>query len=371
VLQTLLLLGLFGVILLISGIIYPTYVLPEDSYNISRDGRFYIAKSLLIKWESFLAPSKSSKLCKILESTANKLDVKITASRLWLYKIICLLVVLAILVMVSFTNISILKQNIMGSWWQENSFLNSISQDEYKYNVLVYKEVLSRIGEKNLKKLSDEERLRKVNEVLYDDKSNNQQLRQKTEAFLNAFQTSENVRVITVNLIIATIIAFFLPEIMLFLRKLILGKKYKGEAIKMENIFSLLGSIEDYKTIYIIKDMAFASKIFSKQLNHAATIFYTDKNKSFEYLKESVKERSFVRLVDTMRIYSTVDKKLAMSILERNLKEQEEQLLLSAEEDMDIVDILAFLSVVPIIYEVANLMLSPMLEVVFQAFNFM
>lgn len=358
-----------SLILIICGTVFPAYSIPHDFYKKdskkSGSGRKHINAL-----ENFIAPDRDSRVYKSLEKLILKLEADITVPRLWLYKVLCTVLSFILLTVVSLTNTNILRENLMGSWWQEIGTMTTITPEEYKYNVSLYKEVVKRIGEKNLRKVSDEERISKITQILHDIKGETNSAKGKAEAFVSAYKNIEGMRVVTTNVILVTVFSFFIPEVLLFIRKIVIGRKYKNEAIKMENIFGLLGTLDDYKTIYIIKDMANASKLFNKQLSHAATIFYMDKNKSFEYLKRAIKERSFLRLVDVMRIYSTVNKKMALSILERNLKEHEEQLLLSAEEDMDVIDILAFLSVVPILYEVANLMLSPMLEVIFKVFSF-
>jgi hypothetical protein len=358
-----------GIILVIAGAVYPAYSIPLDFYDKDRK-KFTLSRKYITAIEDFIVPPWDSRVYRYLERLVSKFEVDLTIQRLWLCKVLCTVVSFAFLIVVSITNTGILRENIMGSWWQEMGIMNTITPEEYRYNVSLYKEVLSRIGEENLRKISDEEKVAKISQVLQDIKGGNYASNGKGEAFVSAYKNIEGIRVISTNIILIAAISFFIPEILLFLRTIIVGRKYKNEAIKMENIFGLLGSLEDYKTIYIIKDMANASKLFNKQLDHAATIFYMDKNKCFEYLKKSIREKSFIRLVDVMRIYSTVDKKLALTILERNLKEHEEQLLLSAEEDMDVVDILAFMSVIPILYEMANLMITPMMDVIFKVFNF-
>ena len=70
-----------------------------------------------------------------------------------------------------------------------------------------------------------------------------------------------------------------------------------------------------------------------------------------------------------LRVFSTTDRALALQILKRNMMEREEELLLTAEEDVDVVDLIAFVSIVPILLNLANLLMKPMLEMIYQAFN--
>jgi hypothetical protein len=50
--------------------------------------------------------------------------------------------------------------------------------------------------------------------------------------------------------------------------------------------------------------------------------------------------------------------------------ERDESLLITSEESIDFVDLVAFLSIAPLVYELARLMLSPMLDIIYKAFEF-
>ena len=99
-------------------------------------------------------------------------------------------------------------------------------------------------------------------------------------------------------------------------------------------------------------------------------MFKTEKDIALEALKHSVKNSRFSKLVDILRVYSMTDKKLALQILERHRLEKEEEILLTAEEDMDLVDLIAFLSIIPILLQLASLLLKPMLDMIYEAFRF-
>jgi len=116
--------------------------------------------------------------------------------------------------------------------------------------------------------------------------------------------------------------------------------------------------------------MAKASRTYRKHLDNCRELFKTEKEQSLQALKASVKNTRFSRLVDILRVYSMTDKKLALQIMERNILEKEEELLMTAEEDIDLVDLIAFISIVPILLQLANLLLKPMLDMIYEAFRF-
>ncbi len=61
---------------------------------------------------------------------------------------------------------------------------------------------------------------------------------------------------------------------------------------------------------------------------------------------------------------------MAIQILDRETMERDEQMIITAEESIDFIDLVAFLCIVPIVYELARLMLDPMLNMVYKAFDF-
>ena len=105
-------------------------------------------------------------------------------------------------------------------------------------------------------------------------------------------------------------------------------------------------------------------------MKNCKELFKTEKEQAIDVLKASVKNSMFCRLVDILRVYSMTDKKLALQIMERNRLEKEEGILLTAEEDIDLVDLIAFISIVPILLQLANLLLKPMLDMIYEAFRF-
>jgi hypothetical protein len=187
---------------------------------------------------------------------------------------------------------------------------------------------------------------------------------------LNRTMTRYNNCPFSFQVILLILLSFWLPELVLFIKRLLLGNKYRKEVIKLENIFELHGSIRNFKTIDILEEMAKASRTYRKHLDNCRELFKTEKEQALQALKASVKNTRFSRLVDILRVYSMTDKKLALQIMERNMLEKEEELLMTAEEDIDLVDLIAFISIVPILLQLANLLLKPMLDMIYEAFRF-
>jgi hypothetical protein len=98
--------------------------------------------------------------------------------------------------------------------------------------------------------------------------------------------------------------------------------------------------------------------------------FKVEKEEALELVKGSIHNTRFARLVDVIRVFSLTDRKLAMQILERNRMEQEEEMLITAQEDIDAVDLVAFLSIIPVVYLLINLLLKPMLDTIFEVFKY-
>ena len=228
------------------------------------------------------------------------------------------------------------------------------------------------IGEDTLKKLDSNGKLGEVEKALpaliqTNDKSI---IEANANSFVKAYNAVHSVKLINWSVILIIAFSFWLPELILLVKKLLLGNMYRKEVMKLENIFELLGSIRGFKTINIIEEMAKSSKVYRKHLISCMELFKTEKELALESLKSSVKNSRFSKLVDVMRVYAMTDKKSGSPNIERNKLEKEEEIFLTAEEDIDMVDLIAFISIVPILLELANLLMKPMLDMIYEAFKF-
>ena len=364
----------FGLMLLCFGLFYSKY---------PREGRFRdLARALNIEtftgirpvksFLDFIAGNKNGKLYKLTGMVITLSETNISVQALYFLKIISLLTTAVITILVQYTNIDVIKLSIISKPQESFSIFQDLNMKDYSRNISLYNAVVKRIGEDTLKKLDSSGKLEEVKKVLPSLLQTNDRdiVEEKANTFVNTYNAVSRVRLIDWKVVLVILASFWLPELILLLKYLLLGSMYRKEVIKLENIFELLGSIKGFKTINIIEEMGKSSKAYTKHLRNCLALFKTEKELALESLKSAVKNSRFSKLVDVMRVYATVDKRLAIQILERNKLEKEEELLLTAEEDIDMVDLIAFISIVPILLELANLLMKPMLDMIYEAFKF-
>ncbi len=373
--------GLMGLILLAAGAAMRIYTVKSDFFvwrknlsaaNIVNSRWFNKISGMLIGNENGFFYKAGSKILK-------KADVEVGVKMLYFYKLVSIVVILTLAVSIRFTNAGVLENSIISRSGQDIGFFETGRTEDYKHNMELYRVVLKRIGEKNLKRLDEEGRLAAIRTALKEQAiqgdegsfytEHEEAVDSKAGAILRAFNGVSGIRIFGIEFVIVFLAALFLPEGILVARGLLRGSKYRQEVIKLENIFELLGSIRGFKTIYILKEMGSASSTLEKRFKKAMGMFQSDREEALEYLKVSVQSKRFSKLVDIIRVYSLVDKNLAMSILERNMLEKEEEMLITAQEDIDLIDIVAFISITPIIFELGNLLMKPMMDLIFQVFT--
>lgn len=196
---------------------------------------------------------------------------------------------------------------------------------------------------------------------------------------INALLPSEKLNLLYIldwKLIVVVTVSIFAPDIVLLLRWFLLGSLYKREIVKLENILELLGDIKDgngkhmVKANVILEEMASASRIFSKRFKVCIELYYSDKRLALERLKDQVNHVRFSKLIDLLKTYALTDKNTAMETLKKDKEAREDELSMTFEENMDMLEILAFISVVPILWELAALLMKPMLDLINQAFQY-
>lgn len=321
---------------------------------------------------NFLSGSTGSRRYRFTQRFIDGSETDMTVQALYLLKLISLIAVSAVTLLVSFTNADAVKLSIISKPQDGFQIFQDVGVQDYSRNAALYKAAVGRIGEDALKKLDSAGKLEAIERILPALMGTGEKVivGEKAADILKAFDAVSKVSPITWGVIILILLSFWVPELVLLVKRLLLGNRYRKEVIKLENIFELLGSICNFKTIGIIEEMAKASKAYRKHLENCRGLFKTEKAQALEALKLSVKSSRFSKLVDILRVYSMTDKKLALQIMERNRLEKEEEVLLTAEEDVDLVDLIAFISIVPILLQLANLLLKPMLDMIYQAFQF-
>ncbi len=297
-------------------------------------------------------------------------EVGISLKRMYLIKTICCLLCVIVFVAVRYTNVGYeQKLVILDSGKEVYLFYNSQEQDEQHYRF--FKMVLSKAGKNNLEKSNDAKLFRvveeKVAEVL--NSSEQQEINKKTEWFIDKWKDTHKIRFFKTKYLFLILISVFIPDVFLVIRWLVKGALYKKEIIKLEYIFELLARIDGIKTLDIINELQKSSKTYAVWLRQFSAIFRFDKKKGFEYLK-SKNVKCLSKFTDIMEIYSLHDKEVALQILDREAMERDESIIMVADETLDFIDLIAFLSIVPLVYELARLMLNPMLDIVYKAFEF-
>lgn len=319
-----------------------------------------------------MAGSKNSKLNRLCQKAIDKSETNISIQLLYLIKVAVFLLVASLILLIRFTNMEVIKLSIISKSSQAFNVFQEYSVQDYSRNIALYQAVVKRIGEDRLKVLDSGGRLEEVRKVLPAllQSSEKELVEEKASVFVRTYNSVSRVTLFDWKVILVIFSSFWLPELVLLIKGLLLGNMRRKEVIKLENIFELLGSISGFKTINIIEEMCKSSKTYKKQLVSCMEHFKTEKEAALETLKTAVKHGRFGRLVDILRIYAMTDKRLAVQILERNRLEKEEDILLMAEEDIDLVDLIAFISIVPILLQLANLLMKPMLGVIYEAFKF-
>ena len=329
-------------------------------------------RKILSSFLSFLSGNTNSRRYRFSQRVISRSETEMSVHALYLLKLVSVLAVTVITLLVSFTNTDVVKLSIMSKPQEEFQIFQDTSIKDYSRNAALYKAVIGRIGEDALRKLDNTGKLDEIKKVLPALMGTGEReiIEKKAAGIVKTFDVVSKISPLNFQGIILILSSFWFPELVLFIKRLLLGNRYRKEVIKLENIFELLGSIRNFKTIDIIEEMAKASKSYRKHLANCRELFKTEKEQALEVLKVSVKNSRFSRLVDILRVYSMTDKKLALQIMERNRLEKEEEILLTAEEDIDLVDLIAFISIIPILLQLANLLMKPMLDMIYEAFRF-
>lgn len=297
-------------------------------------------------------------------------EVGISLGRLYLIKILCVLLCIVAFSSIRYTNMGYEQRLVIETAEKEDSlFYSPQSQDSGQYQF--YRTVLWKVGKEVLESSEDTELYHfvgeKVAEVL--NSSDKHEIDEKTGWFINKWRATQKIGFLKPQYLWLILISLFLPDIFLAIRWLVKGALYKKEIIKLEYIFQLLARIDGIKTLDIICELEKSSKTYEDWLRQFAAIFRYDKKKGFDYLKNK-NVKSLSKFADIMEIYSLHDKEVALQILDREAMERDEAIIMVADETLDFIDLIAFISIVPLVYELARLMLNPMLDIVYKAFEF-
>lgn len=372
--QLIAILMLAGIAAVIIGLIYRLFPKQKDysSLRITEKINSLASSKPLKPLLSILSGSKTSFTHRTAARLLARSESSLSVYGLLLTKIAALFLVAILVIGIRYTNMELTKQAIIARPSTAISIFTGQAAADYSRNVELYFSVLKSIGIENLQRLDDDKILESAQRALPEilRTSDPATVKERAEIFLETFRKVSSIPLLDYWSLLVILFSFWLPEAFLLSKRLLLTSMYRKEVIKLENIFELLGSVRGIKTFDILKEMAKASSIYRKHLTLCMEQFKTEKEEALESLKSSVRSTRFAKLVDVMRVFSLTDRNLALQILERNRFEQEEDMLITAEEDVDAVDLIAFLSIVPVVWLLINLLLKPMLDTIFEVFNY-
>ncbi|QNU67133.1 hypothetical protein EHE19_000840 [Ruminiclostridium herbifermentans] len=367
-----------GLTMIVSGVVIKNFK-PSKSLKDSKTKKYHEAlnlveritqKGLIGKLLTYLTRNKEFFLNKFILKIIELSESGISLQQFYFLKIGCLFLCTLLVIVMGYTNkINQIKLLTAFSGTEKSAIFQDNSYDPEKYQL--YKRILDSVGEEKLTKATSAEKYNLVADKMseYLNTEDVQILQETTDWFLKSWSEIDKISAFKEYYIMLIIASTFLPELFLIIKWLIRGCIYKKEIIKLEYIFELLARVDGIKTIDIINELAKSSKIFSKYMNEFAVMFQFDKRSAFDYLK-SRNIKGLSKMANILEIYSMSDKELAIQILDRETMERDEQMIITAEESIDFIDLVAFLSIVPIVYELARLMLDPMLNIVYKAFEF-
>lgn len=372
--QLIAILMLAGIATIIIGLVYRLFPKQKGSRYLKITDRINnLASSKLL---NPILTTFSGNETSFIHKTAARLLARsesiLSVHGLFLTKLASLILVTILVIGIRYTNVELTKQSIIARPSAAINIFTGQAAADYKRNVELYFSVLKSIGKENLQKLDDVKILESTQRVLPEILKTNDPatVNEQADIFLTTFRKVNSIPLLDYSSLLLIIFSFWLPEAFLLAKRLLLTSMYRKEVIKLENIFELLGSVRGIKTFDILKEMAKASNVYRKHLTLCMEQFKTEKKEALESLKSSVRSSRFAKLVDVMRVFSLTDRKLALQILERNRFEQEEDMLITADEDVDAVDLIAFISIVPVVWLLINLLLKPMLDTIFEVFKY-
>jgi hypothetical protein len=361
-----------GVCVLFCGLNFKAIRIPKNSETKNLENLFARIESnrIIKKLMELLTLSRNSWYNRFEVRILGLSEVGIDLKRLYLIKLLCIVACMVVLITVRTTNMGYeAKLIIEDSHIRQTAFYNEGTSAGSLYEF--FNMVLSKMEVNKLKKADPAGQFEIVEDAVSQctNSTDKQLIEEKTQWFLDKWRESQSIRFFKAQYVLIIFLALFLPDVFLILRWLVKGALYKKEIIKLEYIFELLARIDGIKTLDIIHELEKSSKTYSKWLNQFGAIFKYDKKRGFNYLHQK-NVRSLSKLTDIMEIYSLTDKEIALQILEREVMERDESMIMAAEETLDFIDLIAFMSIVPLVYELARLMLNPMLDIVYRAFEF-
>lgn len=305
-------------------------------------------------------------LCKLLELSEVGLNLK----QAYFLKFLCLITCTVFLLAVSYSNM-FYQTKILIETTDSESVMTDHSNSSIKSKYKLYNRIHKKIDFDILSLKKYEDQYTMVEEAVTEclSVSDKKIIEEQTEWFIDTWNKARQIKPFQREYLLFVFVFFFIPDVYFVLSWLIKGSVYKREIIKLEYVFELLAGVDGIKTLDIINQLEKSSKIYSKYFLEFSHLFKYDKNRAFNFLK-SRNIKSLAKMANILEIYSLTSKDIAMQVLEREVIERDEAIMMTADETVDFIDLVAFLSIVPLVYELARLMLNPMLDMVYKAFEY-
>lgn len=369
--------ALLGILLIASGVLYKA-VRPSVYIEREKEGKTpllflleRVTKHKIISAPlNFISKNKKTLVNRYLTKILELSEAGISLSQFYFLKFLCLLFFTGLFLAILYSNTAYQAKIIVEmSGSDQILFGRSDTVDHTKYQL--YKQILENIDSRKLSGSIYSEKYNMVEDVIAEqlNTSDRHLLDEKTKWFLDTWQKVKLIETFHLKHFIAMIPSSFIPDMFFIISWLIKGSVYKREIIKLEYVFELLSKVEGIKTLDIINQLERSSKIYSKFFREFSHLFKYDKVKAFNFLKNR-NIKSLTKIANILEIYSRTDKEIALQILEREIIERDEAIIMTADETVDFIDLAAFLSIVPLVYELARLMLDPMLDIVYKAFDY-
>ncbi|WP_313562930.1 hypothetical protein [Ruminiclostridium cellobioparum] len=369
--------ALLGILLIASGVLYNA-VRPSVYIEREKEGKTpllflleRVTKHKIISAPlNFISKNKKTLVNRYLTKILELSEAGISLSQFYFLKFLCLLFFTGLFLAILYSNTAYQAKIIVETSGSDQIlFGRSETVDHTKYQL--YKQILENIDSRKLSGSIYSEKYNMVEDVIAEqlNTSDRHLLDEKTKWFLDTWQKVKLIETFHLKHLIAMIPSSFIPDMFFIISWLIKGSVYKREIIKLEYVFELLSKVEGIKTLDIINQLERSSKIYSKFFREFSHLFKYDKVKAFNFLKNR-NIKSLTKIANILEIYSRTDKEIALQILEREIIERDEAIIMTADETVDFIDLAAFLSIVPLVYELARLMLDPMLDIVYKAFDY-
>ena len=340
------------------------YLLLRERLQDEQEGK----KRVLWKFLRSVSPKEDTKLYNLNKRIIDYAEFDISVARMMLIRIVVVLGVAVILTSVRWTNVDMLKIDTLKASSDSAGIFGSYanSQDmntEYKF--AMYNSILNSIGERKYKSMTQDQKyvaiyaLMKVNL-----RTNNPVVLDKqTRDWVRIVDNVSAVSIFSFLTFICIVFSAIVPDILFIVRGFLLESKYKHEVIRLENVFELLGRVGYLKTDQIISELTKASSVYKRILINFAADFGANKNLALKNLRVQARNVRFAKLVDVIRIH-TEDRQVAREVLTRSKNEKDDLLYLRAQEDLDIIDLCAFASMLPVLWEVSNLFIKPLMNAI-------